>query len=981
MTRESGPSLAFGLGQQVAPRQPVGYAGCVNSPTIKDARQKSDTGTLGAGALLPSVVSNLAELTPQEQAALAMADLRARWASGDHIRVEAYFSALPALAADPAIAAVVAFQEFVVAQECNAAPDVGNLLRRFPGCAEQLQRLIARWDVLTDSTWSNASSSRDLVGYEILNELGRGGMGVVYKARHRTLKRLAALKMILGGEHVSPAHRLRFLAEAQALARLNHPHIVRVYESGELDGSPYIALELIEGGNLSDHLRKTKLTDKQVAELLEVLAWGVQAAHAAGVIHRDLKPSNVLMRLDGTPIITDFGLAKDLAADAGLTNSGAVLGTPAYMAPEQAQGRTDIGPAADIYALGAMMYECLTGRPPFQGTSMELVLAQVMDKPLPPTRVRPGIAPALEAVCLKCLEKDPADRYATAGELATDLRAFLADGEVVAAVVDQEKWLAHWAKRSGFDLLGELGGRGETKVYRARQTRLRREVALKVVSASQPGRVAALEQLERQAGIASEVKRHYHKAGQAPQHLVVEVYDLGERDGLAYCAMEYIPGGSIAALVARVAPADRPARDAAELTAKAATTLATLHTFGHVHGNLSPANILIAADGSVTFTDLSPKPGRVTEDVYALGSMLYLLLTGRVPDAKHVVPPGRIRVDLPARLESICLMCLDANPSRRYQKADDVADALKAFLRETVAPTGGAVVAGDRGIPAGFTHIEPLGDTRLGRLVKARSSGGEDVTLHQIDIARLSPAAKVQLTRTLHAAAKLRHKHIHATLGIEEYGGRLTVVQEYLPGGTLTKKLATGPLTAKAAAELAGTIADAVHFAHKHGVFHGDLDPDKILFAADGTPRVTDFRLVADVENRWGAAQSGALDVQLETRAGYKPPEYLLREPIKFTPAADVYSLGALLAEMLMGVPPEHVFGTRAGLPDRKWIGLQEAASRSRRTATNSGLLARVCRRAMEWKPKKRHATAAQFATHVRGGRVGVGWLSWLLGG
>jgi len=717
--------------------------------------------------------------------------------------------------------------------------------------------------------------------------------------------------------------------------------------------------------------------------MMEVLAWAVQAAHAAGVIHRDLKPSNILLRSDGSPVITDFGLAKNLAVEGGLTNSGTVLGTPAYMSPEQAQGHTNIGPGTDVYALGVMLYECLTGDTPFQGTSLELVLAQVMDKPLPPTRLRPDISPALEAICLKCLEKEPAARYATAAELATDLHGYLTGDKVHATIVDREKWFALWAQRSGFDLLGELGGKHTTKVYRARQSRLRREVALKVVAADPAGRQAALDQLERQAIIASDVKQHFHKAGHASRPLVVEVYDIGERDGLAYCAMELAPGGSLAALAERVAPADRPVRDAAELTWKAAIALATLHALGHVHGNLSPGNILLAGDGSVTFTDLARAPGRVTDDVYGLGAVLYMLLTGRTPDpTRAVVSPGKVRMDLPARLESICLMCLDAKAARRYQQVSEIADALKAYLTETQA-TGkaAATTTGDRGLPPGYSHIEPLGDTRLGRLMKARSAEGEDVALHQIDLARLSGAAKGQLIRTVQAAARVRHPNIQATLAIEEYGGRLTVVQEYLPGGTLTKRLATGPMSAAAAGALIATIADAIHFAHQHGLFHGDLDPDKVLFAADGSPRVTDFRLVADIESKWGAAQSGSLDVQLETRAGYKPPEYLLREPLKFTPAADVYSLGALLAEMLMGIPPEGVFGTRAGMPDRKWIGLHQAALRARRNATKSSSLARVCKRAMEWKPKKRHATAAQFAEHVRRGRVaGLGWFAWVFG-
>jgi serine/threonine protein kinase len=930
-------------------------------------------------SVLPAAVRGLADLPPADQLSLARNHMRARWASGNLVPTEAYLDALPALAEH---AADLALQEFVLTTEHGVVPDPDAFAVRFPAVADRLRGLIERWAVFAEGEGPVRSAAGDLVGYEILGELGRGGMGVVYKARHRRLNRLAALKMILGGARVGSAERLRFLAEAQSLARLNHPHIVRVYESGELDGCPYIALELVEGGSLADRLGRGPLADREAAGVLEVIAWGVQAAHAAGVVHRDLKPSNILLRADGSPVVTDFGLAKNLEV-AGMTHSGAVLGTPAYMAPEQAQGRTDVGPAADVYALGTMLYECLTGRTPFQGTSMELVLAQVMDKPLPPTHLRPGLDPALEAVCLKCLEKDPAARYATAADLATDLRGFLAGGRVAAAVVDKEQWFALWAKRSGFDVLGDLGaGAGGSRVYRARQARLRREVALKVAPASPAEGRAAMERLERQAAIASEVKRHYHAAGRAAPPVVIDVYDLGERDGLVYCAMEYAPGGSLAAALERVAPADRTPRAAAEVVLKVAASLAALHALGHSHGNLSPGNVLLTGDGSATFTDLSRKASPPTDDVLAAGRLLYHLLTGRAPDPARVVPPGTLRLDVPARLEAICLTCLDANPARRYQGGSDLADALRAFLRETQAAPGPVATPTDRGVPPGYSHIEPLGDTRLGRLVKALTPDGDAVTLHQIDLARLTPNARVHLSKTLHLAARVRHPNIQATLGIEEYGGRLTVVQEYLPGGTLTRRLASGPLTAADAAALAATIADAVHHAHQHGLFHGDLDPDKVLFAADGSPRVADFRLAVTAGTAAATPQSGVLDVQLETRAGYKPPEYMLREPILFTPAADVYSLGALLAEMLMGVPPDGVFGTRAGFPDRKWVGLHRAAARARRVATPPGSLTRVCKRAMEWHPKKRHATAAQFAAHARGGRVaGEGWLAWLFGG
>jgi tRNA A-37 threonylcarbamoyl transferase component Bud32 len=288
-----------------------------------------------------------------------------------------------------------------------------------------------------------------LPGYELLEELGRGGMGVVYKARQARPRRLVALKMILAGEHAGANALHRFRTEAEAVARLAHPGIVQVYEVGEHNGLPYLALEYIEGGSLADRLRRGRLRPRQAAALLHQLARAVQHAHQKGIVHRDLKPANVLLTAlpEGgddeagcSAKVVDFGLAKPLEGMTSLraggprTQSGAVLGTPSYMAPEQAGGKSrDIGPAADVYALGAILYECLTGLPPFQGDSLLDTLIQVTtEEPTPPRELRPQCPPALEAICLKCLRKAPADRYASAGALADDLKRHL-DGEPVAA--------------------------------------------------------------------------------------------------------------------------------------------------------------------------------------------------------------------------------------------------------------------------------------------------------------------------------------------------------------------------------------------------------------------------------------------------------------------------------------------------------------------------------------------------------------------
>jgi WD40 repeat protein len=286
-------------------------------------------------------------------------------------------------------------------------------------------------------------------GYEVLGELGRGGMGVVYQARQAGLNRLVALKMILAGGHAGEQDLARFRAEAAAIARLRHPNIVQVYEIGDHDGLPFFSLEFVAGGSLAAKLNGTPLASRPAAELAEALARAVQAAHEGGVVHRDLKPANVLLTEDGTPKVTDFGLAKQMGSEQGQTRSGSILGTPSYMAPEQAGGRSrDIGPAADVYSLGAILYECLTGRPPFRAeTPLDTLLQVLAEDPVPPRRLQPKVPRDLETVCLRCLHKDPARRYASARALAEDLRRFLGGEAIQARPVGAWERGWRWARR------------------------------------------------------------------------------------------------------------------------------------------------------------------------------------------------------------------------------------------------------------------------------------------------------------------------------------------------------------------------------------------------------------------------------------------------------------------------------------------------------------------------------------------------------
>ena len=274
----------------------------------------------------------------------------------------------------------------------------------------------------------------EIDGYEIIEWLGEGGMGVVYKAKQLGLNRLVALKMIRGGSQARSDYFTRFRLEAELVARLRHPNIIQIYETGEAGGLPFVALELLDGGSLEQKLGGNPQPARQAAEIMMTLARAMQVAHEAGIIHRDLKPSNVMYTSDGVPRITDFGLAKRVDSDDGQTRSGQIMGTPSYMAPEQARGHSrDVGPAADVYALGAILYEMLTGRPPFKAeTAMETVRQVLEEEPVTPSRLVPRVPRDLETICLKCLHKEPARRYATAGAMADDLKRYL-DGEPIAA--------------------------------------------------------------------------------------------------------------------------------------------------------------------------------------------------------------------------------------------------------------------------------------------------------------------------------------------------------------------------------------------------------------------------------------------------------------------------------------------------------------------------------------------------------------------
>jgi formylglycine-generating enzyme required for sulfatase activity len=304
--------------------------------------------------------------------------------------------------------------------------------------------------VPTDLTPGESREYPEIPGYEILGICGHGGMGVVYRARQLGANRLVALKMLRAVEHASPTERLRFQIEAEAVARLQHPHIVPLHEVGEVRGQPFFSLEFCDGGTLTEQVTKQRPAPREAAALIETLARAMHYAHLRGVVHRDLKPGNVLLAgAERLPKITDFGLAKRIDAEArDVSKSGAIMGTAAYMAPEQAAGKVrDTGPAADVYGLGALLYECLTGRPPFEGPQHVVLVRVLNDEPVPPSRLVPKVPADLATICLKCLSKEPARRYGSAEELANDLRRFQAGEPIRARPVGRVERAVKWAKR------------------------------------------------------------------------------------------------------------------------------------------------------------------------------------------------------------------------------------------------------------------------------------------------------------------------------------------------------------------------------------------------------------------------------------------------------------------------------------------------------------------------------------------------------
>jgi serine/threonine protein kinase len=583
---------------------------------------------------------------------------------------------------------------------------------RFPRCLDLVQ------SVFSKLTLPPPANLPFIPGYDILEEIDSGGMGVVYKARNKQLGIVVALKVVRGGKGEEASVLARFRVEARAVARLNHPQVVRLYEYGQHSGLPYFTMECVEGGSLAKRLASGSLPPVEAATLVATLARAMHYVHEQHIVHRDLKPANVLLAMEGTPKIADFGLAKHLDRDFKLTRTKTAMGTASYMAPEQIRGAKEVSRAADIYSLGAILYETLTGRPPFRAETYELTVHQVLsEEVVPPTRLRPGVPPDLEAICLKCLEKEPGDRYHAADALADDLDRFLAGEPIASSTTGNQDRRRRWAPTGrpeipNYEILGRLAEGAMGVVYAARQLSADRIVALRVLT---PG-----------ATVLSEQAANFLEAAKAVAELshpnIAEVYEVGADGDSFYISMELLEGGD---LDQRLGGKRSTPTEAAQLTFLLAGALDHAHGEGIVHRDIKPANVLFTTAGTPKLTDfglahqidydLAQTRARAIQttpaymapeqatgnlkaigpatDIYSLGCVLYEMLTGRPPYRgenlldmlqravnEPPLPPSKLWSDIPPALEAICLKCLEKQPAKRYTSARELGVHLEAFL-------------------------------------------------------------------------------------------------------------------------------------------------------------------------------------------------------------------------------------------------------------------------------------------------------------
>ena len=674
--------------------------------------------------------------TPAELQEVLLIDQHQRWQQGNPMPAETYLERCPAVAADRELRLELIRNEFRHHVDSFQENEEHTLLQRFPELATELLETLTNGESEAEvdsrgfsirpqgQTSGGEADSRFQFGdYEVIERIAAGGMGVVYRARQTSLNRIVALKLIRSGELATEDQKRRFRMEAEAAGRLDHPGIVPVYEAGQHDGEYFLSMALVDGRRLDEQLAAGQSDPWHVARLMEQVADAVQFAHDQGVIHRDLKPANILVDSQGVPRITDFGLARNLLDQSRLTITGQILGTPAYMSPEQAQA-SEVGRPADIYALGATLYSLLTGRPPFQSSDTARMLRQVIERdPVPPNQLNPAIGDDLAAICMKCLEKQPDDRYPSAAAVAADLRSYCAGLPVQARPVSPEELIRRSWTRRGYNILETLRTSRQSTTYLADGTSLNRVVRLKVFRSEAAPAGAEVRSADSPARQAQD--GFFHRAASAAQFShpnSVPVFEAGEHEGDFFVSSAFMEGVTLQQVIAQ---APLSPRRAASIVRQAAQAIAAAHAAGIHHGDLEPAGIVLDEADTPQILELgysdrvlgAATPGRyqaivsvsgylapeqlqeppcvpsAEADVYALGATLYAALTGRPPFQSSSpretrtqilqsvpVSPVELNPAVPGDLATICLSCLRKVPAQRLPSAEALVAELQRFL-------------------------------------------------------------------------------------------------------------------------------------------------------------------------------------------------------------------------------------------------------------------------------------------------------------
>lgn len=679
-------------------------------------------------------------LSAEEKHGQLGVEFERNWHEGNRPRIEEWILKVPEVER-PALFCDLARREKNLR---NDTAVLDEFRQRFPGFGVWIETAFVG-DANYDIDLDKLSPLPAIPGYRIVEQIAVGGMGVVYKAVQIELDRTVALKMVRGGRWVKADELARFKIEARAVAGIDHPHIVSVHDFGEFEGLPYFTMEYIDGGSLLKKLAAEPMDFRESAVLIETLARAMEVVHNRQIVHRDLKPGNILLTKNGTPKISDFGLAKRLGVEQSMTVVGTVMGTASYMAPEQARGDKNLNCTVDIYALGAILFECLTGQPPFRDDTYERTIRRVTDEePRRPREIITSIPLELEAICMHCLEKDPTRRYRRAAGLADDLKRYL-DGEPISiGTYDLVEQHGRWAKRVGLDELDMIGCTETAFVYRARESIINRKVVLKLCNGNigSPAHARLLRQAEAMAGLGH------------PN--IEQLFMYAEPGDHPYLMHEFVDGRSFSAIMReRVIDPDAegtnsdsnpsaeasinrlPARKiftpvTADLAAEWIEMLARAVHFVHehhvLHGAIYPGELRLMRDGVPKLCGFGAaqklqngKPPReasaswvrpnyqspeqiaanwsslsVATDVYCLGAVLYELLTGQAPffglgiqetrDAvlKEIpIAPRNLNPRIPSLLDYLVQRCLAKKPEDRFASAEELADALQRYLRST----------------------------------------------------------------------------------------------------------------------------------------------------------------------------------------------------------------------------------------------------------------------------------------------------------